>query len=273
MPEATGTLTTTDGVQLGYIRQGSGPPLVLVHGGATDVTCFDPILPALAERFDVLAYDRRGRGMSGDGAAGYEVQRELLDLAEVAQFAGGGEPVDVFAYSYGGTIALSLAASPDAARTLRRLAVYEPPFNVPGMLDDGLHDDVVRLVAAGDGDEALRQFVGRTFRLPDAVVDFMQTHPAWQASLAAVATLDREFDTVDALAPPHSLDPHVPVLHIVGDSGGNPAFLAIAEQVAKAADSVRIERIGGLPHFAIASEPVRMVELLVEFFTAGAPAA
>jgi pimeloyl-ACP methyl ester carboxylesterase len=266
---------TTDGVELGYVRQGqgqgqgqgSGPPLVLVHGGATDKGCFDPIAPLLAERHEVVAYDRRGRGTSGDGHAGYEIQRELLDLAEFAAFVGGGEPVDVFGYSFGGLIAVALAAAPGASRTIRRLAVYEPPFRVPGMLPEGLRAEAASL---GDPDEILRRFITRTFLLPDTVVDAMQRHPAWESSRQAVPTLDREFDVVETLAPPDKLDPAIPVLHLLGhpDCGGNPAFAAVAQRISAASDNVRIEYVSGLPHFAIATDAAHMADLIEQFLGA-----
>jgi pimeloyl-ACP methyl ester carboxylesterase len=264
----TERFTTTDGVELGYDRHGaktSGPPLLLVHGGMTDKGCFAPILPLLAQHREVIAYDRRGRGTSGDGAV-YEVQRDMLDLAEIAAFAGNGKPVDVFGYSYGGMLALSLAASDEGAKTIKRLAVYEPPFSVPGMFAEGLVDDVERLIKEGEGSGALRRFVSGTFHLPEPVVAAMERHPAWAASLAALPTFGRESDAVESLAPPDKLNPDIAVLYIVGDNGGNPAFADIANRVAKANPNVRTAAVGGIPHFAIATEPQRMAELLLDFF-------
>jgi pimeloyl-ACP methyl ester carboxylesterase len=65
----------------------------------------DPIYDLLAQQFTVTAYDRRGRGMSGDGP-GYSVDREAADFVEAARLVGDGEPVAVIAYSYGALAAL-----------------------------------------------------------------------------------------------------------------------------------------------------------------------
>ena len=58
-------LVSSDGTPIAVWRSGEGPPLVLVHGAAADHTRWRPVLPALEERFTVLAMDRRGRGGSG----------------------------------------------------------------------------------------------------------------------------------------------------------------------------------------------------------------
>ena len=65
---------TVNGVRLYYTLSGdAGPPLALVHGSWGDHTLWDPLIPALAGRFRVLAYDRRGHSQSewptGQGTA------------------------------------------------------------------------------------------------------------------------------------------------------------------------------------------------------------
>lgn len=51
---------------INFHRQGSGTPLVLVHGIAASWQCWKPILPALASRHDVIAIDLPGFGGSVD---------------------------------------------------------------------------------------------------------------------------------------------------------------------------------------------------------------
>ena len=92
-------VVSTDGTPIAVWRSGDGPPLVLVHGATADHSRWAPVLPALQERFTVLAFDRRGR--SGD-AATYTLERQFNDVAAVVAWAGG--PVDVLAHSYGHTV-------------------------------------------------------------------------------------------------------------------------------------------------------------------------
>ena len=81
--EAFERVVSEDGTPIAVWRSGEGPPLVLVHGAAADHNRWAPVLPALNERFTVLAIDRRGREPSGD-AGDYAIEKEYADLAAVA---------------------------------------------------------------------------------------------------------------------------------------------------------------------------------------------
>lgn len=51
-------------VELYYEEAGEGYPIVLGHGGFSDITEWDPQVEALAQRYRVIRYDRRGCGRS-----------------------------------------------------------------------------------------------------------------------------------------------------------------------------------------------------------------
>src|SRR5215211_314015 len=57
---------TPRGPRLYYERRGSGEPLLCITGFAISSAVFEPVLPRLGERFDVITYDQR---WSGRGAA------------------------------------------------------------------------------------------------------------------------------------------------------------------------------------------------------------
>ncbi|HEY8544554.1 MAG TPA: hypothetical protein VIL36_05890 [Acidimicrobiales bacterium] len=59
-------MTATDGTPLAVWVEGSGPPLVLVHGSIADHTTFDPFVAVLREEWTTNSMDRRGFGASGD---------------------------------------------------------------------------------------------------------------------------------------------------------------------------------------------------------------
>src|SRR5258707_785889 len=92
----TATVTSADGTTIAYDTVGSGPAVILV-GGAFQYRSFDPrtteIARALADRFTVYHYDRRGRGDSGDTPP-YAVAREVEDIAALIEAAGGLSRVD-----------------------------------------------------------------------------------------------------------------------------------------------------------------------------------
>lgn len=118
------TLHSADGTKIAYTRQGSGPPLVMVHCVAVSrATTPQPTLPeALAAHFTVYTYDRRGTGQSGNTEP-YAVEREFEDLRALIELAD--EPVTVYGFSSGATLALLAAA---AGVPMARLALLEPPL-------------------------------------------------------------------------------------------------------------------------------------------------
>lgn len=250
---APATFTTSDGVTIGYQRTGTGPPLLLAHGGLVDHTCFDPIRAQLAERFTVTAYDRRGHGRSDDRdpAAGYSLDREVADFVEVATHVGAGGPVAVIAYSYGATIALRAVTTRPAP--VRALVAYEAPFGVPGIIPAA--DEIVALLADQRYDDAVRLFVATTFHLSANAVQAMAKHPMWQVSLANAHTLARETAAVLSTRLTAPTTPAPPVSYLVADQGGNPAFRHIAAMVATTIPNADTATVPGLPHFAISTEP------------------
>jgi pimeloyl-ACP methyl ester carboxylesterase len=59
---------TVDGHRLRYVRAGSGPAVVLVHGFASSLYTWKDVIPALAGRHDVVALDLPGFGQSDQPA-------------------------------------------------------------------------------------------------------------------------------------------------------------------------------------------------------------
>jgi pimeloyl-ACP methyl ester carboxylesterase len=77
----TGTVQSADGTTIAYRRRGDGPVLILVDaaGAYHAFNSMDSLAEILAESFTVIAFDRRGRGDSGDTLP-YEVEREVEDI-------------------------------------------------------------------------------------------------------------------------------------------------------------------------------------------------
>ena len=114
-----------NGAKLFYELSGSGDPLVLVHGSWVDHKDWQLVVPHLAGSFRVLTYDRRGHSLSerplGQGSR-REDEEDLAALMEALDLA----PAHVAANSFGGSIALGLAAHrPDLFQSL---IVHEAPL-------------------------------------------------------------------------------------------------------------------------------------------------
>ena len=70
---------TVYGAKIHYVEAGSGAPVILIHGLADTVTIWDPVIPALAARFRVIALDQIGFGRSDKPLLNYRVST-LVDF-------------------------------------------------------------------------------------------------------------------------------------------------------------------------------------------------
>ena len=74
------SVTSNDGTIIGYRQMGSGPGLIIMHGGISSSQYFMKLAMALSDDFTVYIPDRRGRGLSGPFGDNYSLQREVEDL-------------------------------------------------------------------------------------------------------------------------------------------------------------------------------------------------
>ena len=67
-------------VDLHYREQGTGEPLILLHGNGEDGSYFERQMDAFASRFRVIALDTRGHGRSPRGEAPFTIRQFADDL-------------------------------------------------------------------------------------------------------------------------------------------------------------------------------------------------
>ena len=72
------------GVTLHYLTAGSGPPVILVHGFAETSAMWKPLIPALAERYTVVAPDLPGIGDSSIPSDGLDMTTAAVRIHELA---------------------------------------------------------------------------------------------------------------------------------------------------------------------------------------------
>ena len=170
------TVTSSDGTSIAFDRTGEGPPLVLVGGALSDRAAAASLAEVLAPSFTVFAYDRRGRGDSGDTAP-YAVEREVEDLEALVAEAGGS--AFVFGHSSGAALALEAAAR---GLPVTKLALYEPPFIVDDghePLPDGYVERLAQLAESGRRGDAVEYFLISGPGVPPEVVAGMRSEPFW----------------------------------------------------------------------------------------------
>lgn len=111
-----------DGARLRYTDEGSGPPVVLIHGYASSLETWDFLVPELVKTHRVISLDLKGFGWSdrpeGDysPAAEANLVLELMNKLKVDRAA-------VVGHSWGSSVTLSLALT--APERVTRIALYD----------------------------------------------------------------------------------------------------------------------------------------------------
>jgi len=119
--------------RLGVEASGSGDPLVLVHGIATDRHIWDLVVPTLAQSRRVVTLDLPGFGQSQPVDDGFELESVAERIARSLAGHGVRGPFDLVGHSLGGGVAITLAAL--RPRLIARLILVAPagmrPFPAP----------------------------------------------------------------------------------------------------------------------------------------------
>ena len=260
-------VTSKDGTVIDYERSGRGPAVILVDGAmcSRDFGPMPKLAPLLAQRFTVFAYDRRGRGRSGDTKP-YAPQREIEDVAALVQEAGGS--ASLVGLSSGGALALEAAA---AGLPVEKVVAYEPPY--VGASGNGGTDHLARLealVAEGDRGGAVKYFMRSMVGAPAPMVVMMQLMPPIWRKLKAVAhTLPYDAAVMSGFEVPTARLAAVEVPTLVMHGAKTEARLArAAEAVAAAVPGARHRALPGQNHNV---SPAVLAPVLTEFL-AGSPA-
>lgn len=115
-----------NGTTLHYVRGGTGPAVVLLHGFPEDWYEFRKIMPRLAKRFTVVAIDLRGVGESAPTEGGYDAANLAEDIHQLAEQLHL-EHVYVVGHDIGGMVAYAFARRyPQTARGVMILDVAIP---------------------------------------------------------------------------------------------------------------------------------------------------
>jgi pimeloyl-ACP methyl ester carboxylesterase len=184
------TVTSADGTRIAFWRSGSGPPLLLVHGGICDRFAWYFVAPLLAKRFTVYTFDRRGRGGSGDTPP-YAAEREREDIAAMLRTIG--EPAHLLGHSAGGILALQAA---ERCHDLLGLILYEPAFVIDGARErpapEAL-DEMRGLLAAGNRDEVVRIAMRVSIGVSEAEIAALAGGPGWKRLLDVAPAIPNDW--------------------------------------------------------------------------------
>lgn len=95
-------------IHLHYIEQGSGFPLILLHGNGEDCSYFVHQIDPFSKEFRIIAIDTRGHGQSPRGNKPFSIQQFAEDLHDFMVEKGIDKAI-LLGFSDGGNIALTFA--------------------------------------------------------------------------------------------------------------------------------------------------------------------
>jgi pimeloyl-ACP methyl ester carboxylesterase len=256
-------VTSKDGTTIAFDQLGNGPAVILVSGGSVDRSSNVGLATLLAEHFTVFNYDRRGRGPSGDTLP-YAVEREIEDIAAVADAAGGS------AYLFGSSsgAALALEAARGLPGKITKLALWEPPYILdparrpPADTAKIFHD----FVAEGRRGDAAQYFMEKVVGMPPEFVAGARSQPWWPAQEALAHTLEYDATVMGDYALPSERIAAIQIPTIVVNGSASFPFMqstadAIAELLPHAQRAVLPDQ-----QHNVAAEALAPV--LKEFFAA-----
>ncbi|MFW9830447.1 MAG: alpha/beta fold hydrolase [Candidatus Thorarchaeota archaeon] len=104
----TGQYIEANGLKIHYYDHGTGPPLILLHGGTgTALQTWEPCIPAFAQHYRVIAPDCRGQGQTTNPTGEFTYQLMADDTVAFIKALGVTHPF-ICGWSDGGQIVLEL---------------------------------------------------------------------------------------------------------------------------------------------------------------------
>ncbi len=273
-PDADDRFVRLDDGDMHVVEDGKpgAPALLLIHGSAASLVCWDLVVPALAGAYRVIRVDLLGCGKSTTPAGGYDAPTQARRVGAALDTLGVSR-VTVIGHSSGCTVATALAEQrPGAvaglalidfgpsldAKTPERLLLRLLLTRFPGRL-------LWRLRTEARIRKAARVGFTRPVDIPDAFIEdaLRMTHRAFVGTVRAPLTYLGQRSLPDRLT---ALG--LPVLVIFGTedqrwpSSGAAAYRAVP--------GARIELLPGVGHTPILEDPQTTGKLLLDFAAAAA---
>jgi len=261
--QSMGKVTSKDGTEIGFVKKGIGPPLLLVHGTTADHSRWDPIVPYFQNQFTVYSVDRRGRGMSSDSPE-YSLYKEAEDIVAVVEFIN--EPVFLLGHSHGAIVSMEAAL---LTANIKCMLLYEPPLPLGTPTHPpGVPEKMQALIDSGRNDDALAVFFKEVVKMPDHEFEKYSSLPVYKRRAELAPTIPRELTLYRIYsfeqAKFKKLD--IPVLLMLG--GDSPALFKNAIQVLDAAlPNSTVVVLPGQQHIAMDTNTGLFVDEVKKFLS------
>ena len=270
-----GHSAAVNGQTIHYLKAGRGPALVLVHGYPESSLSWRKIMPALADKFTVIAPDTRGTGQSSlaDGFTIADVADDIYELVKSLGFTN----VSLVGQDFGVQIVGAYAAK--HRETVSALVVIESPLLGFGLEDlfstfwhfGFLASPFAELLITGKEKEffssfAFGDFVFNKEAFAQADIDRYISDQVRPGRLKAGfayyrALLAGEDFFSKNVVPPWTF----PVLAIDGDHSMKDVTSKSFQQIVPELKSLIVANCG---HFVQEEQPEFLVETLIEFLPA-----
>lgn len=272
------TFITRDNVEIYYRDQGSGDPVVLIHGWPLSSDMWEyQELSLLEGGYRVICYDRRGFGHSGPSAGSYDYDTLADDLSALISHLGL-ERVALAGFSMGGGEVARYLARHGARRVSRALLISSV---VPCLLRSDENPNGVTELQLEEMKEGLRE--DRHYFLSGFARDFYgvgilssavsQQVLDWTLQIANRASLKATIDCVDSFGRTDFRGDlssfTVPTLVIHGGSDKTVPYKATAAAAAGAIRGATLKIYDGAPHGLFFTHKERLNEDLLLFLSGG----
>lgn len=250
-----GFVTTAAG-RVHYVRDGSGPPLVLLHSNGNSFHEYDLVRGPLATEFDVVTWDMPGQGDSDplDRHLGIDDYADaVIDLVEALELVG----ATVMGASVGGCIAASVGAR--HGDKVAAVGIIESQYRTAAWWADGW-TGIERLFSTPLQTE--EQVRARFHSAPPELVERVNIdrHKAGGRAMMSAMWAIREFD-IQAAVP--AITPRA--LLLFGTAGPT---IETAPLMRSALPDAVYEVIEGAGHFPMVDHPDEFVEIVRRFTAA-----
>lgn len=254
---------------LAYRDEGSGPTLVLLHGGYLDHGMWEQQIAAFARHHRVIAPDARGHGASSNAATPFRHTDDLAALLHHLDAA----PAVLVGVSMGGATAVDTAL--EHPRLVRAVVITgvgtsEPTFEDPWSLE--VLAEQQRALATGDVEgwvEAHLRFAVGPHRTPEDirqdVLRSLREMALHTVSKHTADEPDRHVPVPDTWKRAAGID--VPVLAIDG-ALDSPDHLAMARRLTTTVRDGRSTTVAHAAHYPNMEEPAAYNTHLTTFLTA-----